>query len=180
MPVKKVESGLDEKAVKKTEIDEKELVKLSVDSKKEDMVMVQKVEGKKEESLIQSLVVELKEHPERAVAFIQVLSKITKPWESIGPDGATASVNEVTVPQGTSAQAYQKQSWGGPNISAFKLTTIFGDDVALIIKDSPKWRITIEGVPQIDGPFVQHGQKAEQTVKQFVEERLAQRGYIIG
>lgn len=131
-------------------------------------------------SLVEQFIAELVEHPERAVSLIQVISKITKPWEAIGMDGAATGSNEVPVPPGKSAQAFQRQNVAGPNISAFRLTTIFGDDVALIVKDSPKWRITIEGEPQIDGPFVEHGQKAEVKAKTFVEERLALRGYIIG
>lgn len=150
-----------------------------------EIVEVKKVETKvvaekEPESLVNQFITELAQHPERAVNLVQVLSKITKPWEAIGMDGAAAGPNEVPVPPGKSAQAYQRQNVAGPNISAFRLTTIFGDDVALIVKDSPKWRITIEGEPQIDGPFVEHGQKAEIKAKTFVEERLRLRGFIIG
>lgn len=165
MPVKKVETELEDKVMMVKEEVKEEPKKVEV--------------PKKQVSVVESLVAELKQNPEGAVDLVKVLYKITKPWEAIGPDGSLASVNEVPVPPGKSAQAFQKLNYNGPSIGAFKLTTIFGDEVALIVKDSPKWKITIEGEPQVDGPFVEHGQKAEAKVKAFVEERLTLRGFII-
>lgn len=134
----------------------------------------------KKESVVREFIAELTQKPELAVELIQTLSNITKPWEAIGSNGAAEGSNEVPVPPGKSAKAFQKQNVSGPYISGYKLTTIFGDDVALIVKDTPKWRITILGETQIDGPFVEHGKKAEQNAKDFVEERLRLRGYVIG
>ena len=79
---------------------------------------------KEDSSLVEQLITELVQHPERAVSLIQVISKITKPWEAIGMNGASTSSNEVPVPPGKSAQAFQRQNVAGPNISAFRLTTI--------------------------------------------------------
>jgi hypothetical protein len=60
------------------------------------------------------------------------------------------------------------------------MSTIFGDEVAFILKDTPKWKVKIEGEYQVDAPFVQHGQKAEGNTKKFAEDKLRELGYVIG
>jgi hypothetical protein len=129
-------------------------------------------------SIITQLVEELRTQPSQALSLIQVLGKITKPWEPIGTDGNP--VNEVPVPPGQSPKEFVKVATSTTHISGFRLTTIFGDEVAQIIKGSPKWRVIVAGEYQIDTPFVHHGQRAEGDVKSFAEGKLRERGYIIG
>lgn len=138
---------------------------------------LEETELKAETSIIEQLVSELTKHPESAVGLIKVLSKITKPWEVIGLNGQ--QLNEIPVPQGVTVQDFKKQATG-PHISGYRLTTIFGDEVAVIIKDHPKWKVTIEGQNQSDSPFVSHSKKAEEGIKEFVETRLRDKGYILG
>jgi len=128
--------------------------------------------------LVALLIEQLKVKPEGAVELVHTLSTITKPWEAIGNNGNI--VNEVPVPQGQSATQFIKQASTAPYISGYRMNTIFGDEVASITKDTPKWRVKIEGENQVDAPFVQHGQKAEANAKKFAEDKLRERGFIIG
>lgn len=128
--------------------------------------------------VIDSLVQELTQSPNRAVQLVQALGKITRGWEALGSNGNP--INEVPVPPGKNPKDFVKAASTPVHISGFRLTTIFGDEVANIIKDSPKWRVTILGEYQIDTPFVQHSAKAEFNAKQFAEGKLRERGYIIG
>ncbi len=122
---------------------------------------------------------ELKQSPNRAVELIRVLGMITRDWEPLGSNGNP--INEVPVPPGKNPRDFVKTTTSSAvHISGFRLTTIFGDEVATIFKDSPKWRVTIGGEYQIDTPFVQHSQKAEFNAKQFAENKLREKGFIIG
>jgi len=142
-------------------------------------VETQEGEGEVETALVEELIKELVTKPAMAIEFVQTLGKITKPWEALGGDGKP--VNEIPVPPGTSPRDFVKTATsGGAYISGYRLVTIFGDEVAVILKDTPKWKIMIEGEYQIDAPFVQHGQKAENNAKEFAEEKLKERGYTIG
>jgi hypothetical protein len=128
--------------------------------------------------VLDTLIQELTQNPNRAVQLIQLLGRITRSWEPVGTNGNP--INEVPVPPGKNPKDFVKAATSTVHISGFRLTTIFGDEVATIIKDSPKWRITIQGEYQIDTPFVQHSQRAEMNAKQFAESKLKERGFIIG
>jgi hypothetical protein len=128
--------------------------------------------------VVDTLIQELTQSPTRAVQLIQFLGKITRGWEAIGSNGNP--INEVPVPPGKNPRDFVKAATSTVHVSGFRLTTIFGDEVATIIKDSPKWRITIQGEYQVDTPFVQHSQRAEANAKQFAEGKLREKGYIIG
>jgi hypothetical protein len=128
-------------------------------------------------ALVTALIDELTSHPELAVGLVHTLSKITKPWEALGGNGNP--LNAMPVPPGESSKAFRRKTMGG-YISGYRLTTIFGNEVATIAKDTPKWRITIEGNHQVDSPFVEHAQKAEEKAKTFAESKLKELGYIIG
>ncbi len=131
--------------------------------------------------MLAELTKEIIENPAGSLKLIQALRKITKPWEMLGNTSGLGNVNEVSVPPNVSAKEFvnaQKQQ--GPFVSGYRLQTIFGEDVALIIKDTPKYKIFIEGELMIDAPFVQHGQKAEQNAKEFAEKKAEERGYVIG
>lgn len=133
------------------------------------------VQGSVAESLTQDLI----QNPSRAIQLVKTLSKITRDWEPIGSNGAP--INETPVPPGKNPKDFIKTTSSSPvHISGFRLTTIFGDEVAMITKDSPKWRVTILGEYQVDTPFVQHSTRAEFNAKQFAENKLREKGYIIG
>ncbi len=137
-----------------------------------------KVESSEEsKSVLVNLIEELSQHPERAIDLVRSLSCITKPWEPIGM--ASSKINEVPVPPGESPKKFIKGQESGPYVSGYRLVTIFGDEVASILKDTPKWKIVVLGEYQVDAPFVQHGQKAEANAKAFVEEKLKLRGFVI-
>lgn len=127
--------------------------------------------------LIEQLIQEMTQRPALALKFIQSLGKITKPWETLSRDGT--SINEVPVPQGKPAKEFLKETQNAGYVSGYRLSTIFGDEVAIITKDSPKWRVTILGDYQVEAPFMTHPQKGEASVKQFVEEKVRKLGYII-
>lgn len=129
-------------------------------------------------SLVSQLTSELIDNPKLAWELVQSLRKITKPWEIMGKDGG--SVNEMPVPPGKSAKEYLKETVQHGWISGYRLTTIFGEEVATIVKDSPKWKVTVLGEYQVDAPFIQHGQKGEASVKAFAEEKITKLGYVIG
>lgn len=130
-------------------------------------------------NVAETLVAELKSSPNLAINLVHTLSQITKPWEPIGSDGKI--VNEIAVPPGQSPKDFKKQTtMQASYISGYKMSTIFGDEVAVILKDTPKWKIMIEGDYQSDAPFVEHSQKAEASAKSFAEAKLVERGYIIG
>lgn len=130
-------------------------------------------------ALVKELIAELKSSPNTAVEFVKALSKITKPWEPIGY-GSTPT-NTMNVPDGVSAKQFAQETiTSSINISGYRLSTIFGKEVAIIQKATPRWKISIEGAYQSDAPFVSHAQKAESQAKQFVEERLKELGYIVG
>lgn len=132
---------------------------------------------KEPKSVLVSLIEELATHPERAVDLVRSLGCITKPWEPIGM--ASSKINEMPVPPGEPPKKFIKGQEAGPYISGYRLITIFGDEVASILKDTPKWKIVIQGEYQVDAPFVQHSQKAEANAKAFVEEKLKLRGFVI-
>lgn len=138
---------------------------------------VVKEEVKEQDSLLPQLIAELSQDPESALRLVQTLGKITKPWEIIGLAGS--GLNEVPVPPGKSAKEFQKSMESSAHISGYRLETIFGEEIALIVKDSPKWKITILGEYQVDAPFISHVGKAESAAKTFAEDKLLKRGYII-
>lgn len=129
-------------------------------------------------SVIESMVQELRQSPGKAIEFVHFLGKITRGWEPIGSNGNP--INEVPVPPGKNPRDFVRAATSTVHISGFRLATIFGTEVASIIKDSPKWRVTILGEYQIDTPFVQHSSRAEQNAKEFAENKLRDLGYIIG
>jgi hypothetical protein len=129
-------------------------------------------------SHVDALLHEFTTVPAKAIDFIKALGKITKGWEPIGSNGNP--VNEIPVPPGKNPRDFVRTASSIVHISGFRLTTIFGEEVALITKDSPKWRVVIQGEYQVDTPFVEHSQKAEVNVKNFAETKLRERGFIIG
>lgn len=129
-------------------------------------------------SHVDALIQEFTTSPSKAVDFIRALGKITKGWEAIGSNGNP--VNEVPVPPGKNPRDFVRSASSIVHISGFRLSTIFGEEIALITKDSPKWRVVIQGEYQVDTPFVEHSQKAESNVKNFAESKLRERGFIIG
>jgi hypothetical protein len=129
-------------------------------------------------SVVSKLLKELEEEPESGLKLVHLLGRITKPWEELG--NTLSQVNEIPVPPNMSAKEYLKGAGAQPYTSGWKLTTIFGREVAVIVKDTPKYRILIEGQVVSNVPFIQHAQKVETIVKQFVEEKVRERGYIIG
>lgn len=135
------------------------------------------VESEVGSDLIEKLIQEMIQQPQLALKFVQSLGKITKPWETLSRDGT--SINEVPVPQGKPAKEFLKEAQSAAYVSGYRLSTIFGDEIAMITKDSPKWRVTILGEYQVEAPFMTHPQKGETSVKQFVEEKVKQLGYII-
>jgi len=128
-------------------------------------------------ALVDALIEELVGNPKLAVKLVRTLSMITKPWEPIGNDGNP--VNEVAVPEGVNAREFIRRN-SATYIRGYRLITIFGNEVATITKSTPKWKIVIEGANQVDSPFVEHGRKAEGNAKAFAEEKLRERGYVIG
>ena len=140
--------------------------------------MPEKESAEAGKTVVDLFIKEMKENPKSALKFIKTLSLITRPWEAIGTQ--TNLVNEITVPQGMSAKDFIKSSQTGPFVSGYKLVTIFGDEVAVISKDTPKWKILILGEMQPDAPFVDHSKLAEGKAKKFVEDKLTQKGFIIG
>lgn len=129
-------------------------------------------------TLVEGLIKELTKAPSQAVELVQFLGRITKGWEPIGSNGNP--INEVPVPPGKNPRDFVRAATSTVHISGFRLTTIFGDEIATIMKDSPKWRVTVLGEYQIDTPFVQHSQRAEVNAKEFAESKLRDRGFIIG
>lgn len=135
-------------------------------------------EVQEKESILEQVIYELKTNPSLSVKLVSVLSKITNPWETIGLSGQ--HVNELAVPQGVSVEDFKKKLNSNPHVSGYRLTTIFGREIAIIVKDHPKYKVTIEGETQADAPFVTHSKKAEDSVKEFAEKRLKEKGYILG
>jgi hypothetical protein len=121
---------------------------------------------------------EIRDNPVRAREFVSVLGTITMDWEAIGTNGSP--INEVPVPPGKNPKDFIRSANGISHISGFKLSTIFGKEVAFISKDSPKWRVTVLGEYQVDSPIIQSGATAEATVKKFAEEKVKSKGYILG
>lgn len=128
--------------------------------------------------VLDTMMQELRQSPGRAIDFVHFLGKITRGWEPIGSNGNP--INEVPVPPGKNPRDFVRAATSTVHVSGFRLATIFGTEVASIIKDSPKWRVTILGEYQIDTPFVQHSSRAEQNAKEFAENKLRDLGYIIG
>lgn len=151
---------------------------VALESSTQGMVTLSKDDLEPSTYLIDSLVQEIVQSPARAAQLIKVLGKITKEWEPIGTNGNP--INEVPVPPGRNPKDFVRAATATVHISGYRLTTIFGKEVALVMKDSPKWRVTIEGEYQVDTPFIQHGSKAEFNAKEFAENKLRERGYIIG
>lgn len=150
--------------------------KVDVDFTKSEDSM--EVSGEKElPSMVTELITELVSKPHLAVELVQCLKRITKPWEILGNNGH--SINEVPVPPGKSAKEFLKSTQTSAYVSGYRLSTIFGDEVAMIVKDNPKWRITILGEYQVEAPFVSHAQHGEANSKKFVEDKLVEMGYII-
>jgi hypothetical protein len=145
-----------------------------IDLEKDTKSMAQLVP--QESTLLESLIEETKKRPDQALMLVKALGKITKGWESVGSDGTP--VNEMPVPQGKSAKDFQK-SVQGHFVSGYKLETIFGEEVALITKDSPKWKVVIMGQHQVDSPFLYHAKDGEQIVKSFAKEKLEKLGFIL-
>lgn len=167
---------------RKKEVEELDLTKIESDNVSVDLdlkIMEDIVSSivEKKKSVLESLINDLSESPELAVNLVERLGKITKPWEPIG--SSNSKLNEIPVPPGESPKSFIKKQDLGPFISGYKLVTIFGDEIASIIKDTPKWKIVILGEYQVDAPFVQHGQKAETNAKTFAEEKLREKGFVI-
>jgi hypothetical protein len=129
-------------------------------------------------SVTELVTYEIKENPIRAKELVRVLGMVTMDWESIGVNGNP--INEVPVPPGENPKDFIRSATRVTHISGFRLSTIFGKEVAYISKDSPKWRVTILGEYQVDSPIIQNGSTAEVNVKKFAEERLRAKGYIVG
>lgn len=127
--------------------------------------------------LTKELMAELVGNPDLAVEFVRTISKITKPWEAIGNNGTI--VNEAPTSRGEAKSEFFGRV-SGVYVSGYRLQTIFGDEVATIIRDTPKWKIVIDGKGQVDAPFIEHGQKAESIAKEFTERKLRELGYVIG
>lgn len=127
-------------------------------------------------SVVNLLTLEIQQNPLKAKELFKALSMITVEWESIGTNGFP--INEVPVPPGENPKDFIKSSARISHVSGYRLSTIFGKEVAYISKDSPKWRVTILGEYQTDSPIIQNGSVAESVVKKFAEERLKAKGYI--
>lgn len=127
-------------------------------------------------SVVNLLTLEIQQNPMKAKELFKALSMITVEWESIGTNGFP--INEVPVPPGENPKDFVKSSARISHVSGYKLSTIFGKEVAYISKDSPKWRVTILGEYQTDSPIIQNGSIAESIVKKFAEEKLRSKGYI--
>jgi len=132
---------------------------------------------KQETALVDELIKELEGDPKSAVKFVQAISMITKPWEPLGNNGEP--VNEVPVPAGVNPREFRSTATAA-YISGYRMTTIFGNQVAELTKGTPKWRVTINGVPQTEAPFVKHSKTAEEAAKKFAEQKLRELGYVIG
>lgn len=129
-------------------------------------------------SVTELITYEIKENPTRAKDLVKVLGMVTMDWEPVGSNGNP--INEVPVPPGKNPKDFVRAANGIAHISGFRLSTIFGKEVAFIAKDSPKWRVTILGEYQVDSPIIQNGSTAEANVKKFAEEKLKSKGYIVG
>lgn len=128
-------------------------------------------------STLLTLVNEIKTDPAGALALVKALQKVCKPWESL--TSASNELSEMTVPAGQSAKDFMKNASKG-FVSGYRINTIFGEEVALVTKDHPRWKVLIEGQNQSDSPIIGNSKTSEATVRAFVEEKLVERGYIVG
>lgn len=130
-------------------------------------------------TLLSQLVAEISSDPASAVELVKILGRVTKPWQAL--EVKNQMLNEITVPQGMSAQEYKLQSTG-LHVAGYRMETIFGDEVAVILRESPKWRVLICGQVQANTPFIaaKAGKKSEIEVQEFAEKKLRELGYILG
>lgn len=129
-----------------------------------------------EPSTVLSFLAEIQSEPEKAILFVESLSKILLPWEPI--QIGSAFIGETTVPAGQTPAEFKK-NMSQMSISGYILKNVFSTQIAVISKDHPKWKVYIDGVQQTDAPMISHGSKAEQEVKGFVEKKLLSRGFIL-
>lgn len=106
-------------------------------------------------SMITELIESLNKNPEEALMLSDTLRKILGPWEELSADSNSAATGTFLV-----------------------IKNMMGTEVAQIIKDYPKYKISIEGEFLKDAPFITHG-KDIMAGRVFVEKKLRERGYIV-
>jgi hypothetical protein len=113
-------------------------------------------DGAQKISAIRILIREMRDYPGLAVELVEAMGMIVKPWE------------DVTGEQ-----------YGGPAIKQFRRATVTGEVVATVSKDFPAWNIKIHGERPKGAPTVFNKKDAERESKSFVDELLAEAGYIL-
>lgn len=107
-------------------------------------------------SLVKELINGLSANPEEALELADTLCRILSAWEKTDSSGnATSSAT-----------------------GSYVIRNMMGVLVAQISLDYPKWKITINGEPCKDAPFITHGKDVD-LGKIFVEDRLREKGYIV-
>lgn len=113
----------------------------------------------KEEPVLKRLIVELRESPDLALEYLSVMDKIAKPWEQADNSLDTGNFNA--------------------GILQFEKVSATGKVIATISKNFPTWNISILGERPKDAPPVFNNKSAEKDSKAFVDNKLAEMGFIL-
>jgi len=105
------------------------------------------------ESVLETLIEELRVRPEGAIELLNTMSNVVRPWESLKQDGQSV-------------------------IHSYRRVSAMGEEVGLIESSAPTWILTIQG-ERFTGNKVFNRKGAEKEAQALLDAELAERGFIL-